>query len=151
MLQLSALDAFMLHMEQPHTPLNGGVVMVYDRASAPGGKFGYPEVLHHFRQRLPLVDALRLTMVNVPGSLDRPYWVEEADVDLEYRIRNTTLPPPGDWRQFCRQVSIAIERPLDMSRPPWELEVIEGLDDGDHFPENSFALILKVHSSDVGR
>jgi hypothetical protein len=40
MLQLSALDAFMLRMEQPHTPLNGGVVMVYDRASAPGhGEF----------------------------------------------------------------------------------------------------------------
>jgi len=145
MLQLSALDAFMLHMEQAHTPLNGGVVMVYDRASAPGGKFGYWEVLHHFRQRLPLVDALRLKMVTVPGSLDRPYWVEEPDVDLEYHIRNITLPPPGDWRRFCRQVSLAIERPLDMSRPPWELEVIDGLDDGDRFPKNSFALIFKVH------
>lgn len=145
MLQLSALDAFMLHIEQPHTPLNGGVVMVYDRSSASDGRFGYWEVLEHFRQRLPLLDALRLKVAKVPGHLDRPYWVEEPNVDLEYHIRSVILPPPGDWRQLCRQVSLAIERPLDMSRPAWELEVVEGLGDDDRFSENCFALILKVH------
>lgn len=145
MLQLSALDTFMLHMQQPHSPLNGGVVLVYDRSGAADGKFGYRDVLEHFRQRLPSVDALRLKLVGVPGSLDRPYWVEEADIDLEYHIRNVTLPPPGDWRQFCRQVSLAIERPLDMSRPPWEIEVVEGLGAIDRFADNSFALILTVH------
>ena len=145
MLQLSALDSFMLRMQRPHTPLNGGVILVYDRSGAPEGKFGYREVLDHFRQRLPLVDALRMTLVGVPGSLDRPYWVEDAEIDLEYHIRNVTLPPPGDWRGFCRQISLAIERPLDTSRPPWEIEVVDGLGAVDRFTDNSFALILKVH------
>jgi diacylglycerol O-acyltransferase len=145
MLQLSALDTFMLHMQQPHTPLNGGVVLVYDRSGAADGAFGYRDVLDHFRRHLPLVDALRMKLLGVPGSLDRPYWVEDADIDLEYHIRNVTLPPPADWRQFCRQVSLAIERPLDMSRPPWEIEVVDGLGGIDRFPKDSFALILKVH------
>ena len=81
MIQLSAQDATFIHLERPDAPWNGGVVMVYDRATAPGA-VTFEDVLEHVRQRLHLVDALRMKVVRVPGNLDRPYWVEDR---LEFR------------------------------------------------------------------
>ena len=43
-------------------------------------------------------------------------------------MRHIALPKPGDWRQFCIQVSRIHARPLDLDRPLWEIYVIEGLD-----------------------
>jgi diacylglycerol O-acyltransferase len=143
-IQLSAQDSTFLAMEKPNTPWNGGVVFVYDRATD-SGPMSFQGVLDHFQQRLHLVDVLRLKLVRVPGNLGRPYWVEDQDLNLEYHMRNIALPPPGDWRQFCLQVSRLIARPLDLTRPPWELYMIEGLDAIERFSKGSFALVLKVH------
>jgi len=145
MIQLSSNDAMMLHMERPQAFMNGGIVLVYDRTTAPGGVFEFQDVRRHIQERLHLMDPFRMKLVKVPGHLDRPYWVEDQDFDLDYHLRNVMLPGPGDWRQFCGEVALAIERPLDMLRPPWELEMIDGLDGIDHFPKGAFALILRVH------
>jgi len=144
MIQLSVQDSAFLAMEKPHTPWNGGVVFVYDGATA-ARTVRFQDVLQHFQERVHLVDVLRLKLARVPGNLTRPYWVEERHLDLEYHMRNIALPPPGDWRQFCLQVARLIARPLDLTRPPWELYMIEGLDAIDRFSKGSFALVLKVH------
>jgi len=146
MIQLSAKDASFLHLDTPSTPWNGGVVFVYDPPAA-SGSVSFQDVFDHFRERLHLVDVLRMKLVKVPGDLDRPYWVEDPDLDLEYHIRRVALPSPGDWRQFCIQISEHLARPLDLTRPPWELHVVEGLDNVESFSKGSFALILKVHHS----
>jgi WS/DGAT/MGAT family acyltransferase len=134
-----------LHIEQPTAPANGGVVLIYDRTTAPGGTLTFDDVYDHFADRIHLLDALRQRLHRVPGDLDRPYWVEDPDFDLEYHIRNIALPPPGDWRQLCLQVARLAARPLDLSRPVWELYMIDGLDAIDQLPNGSFALVLKVH------
>lgn len=59
---------------------------------------------------------LRLKLMRTPGNVARPFWVEDPNLDLEYHMRNIALPPPGDWRQFCMQVSRLIARPLDLNR-----------------------------------
>jgi diacylglycerol O-acyltransferase / wax synthase len=145
MIQLSVVDSAFVHLEKI-SPWNGGMVMVYDRATAPGD-VRFQDVLEHFRQRLHLIDALRLKLLRVPGDLDRPYWVEDPDIDLEYHMSHLALPAPGDWREFCLLVSRLIARPLDMTRPLWELYMIDGLDAVEHFPKDSFAVVLKAHHS----
>jgi WS/DGAT/MGAT family acyltransferase len=144
MIPLSVQDSTFLALEKPNMPWNGGVIFVYDRTND-SGKMTFQDVFEHFQARLHLVDALRLKVVRVPGNLSRPYWVEDPDLDLEYHMRNIALPPPGDWRQFCLQISRLIARPLDLTRPPWELYMIEGLDAIERFSRGSFALVLKVH------
>jgi WS/DGAT/MGAT family acyltransferase len=139
------MDTLFLHMEQPHAPAQGGVAMLYDRSTAPGGELDFQDVVDHFEDRLHLMDALRMKLVRVPGNLDRPWWVEDPDFDIEFHMRNLALPPPGDWRQFCEQVSRLVARPLDLSRPVWELYMIDGLDRLERVPKGSFALILKIH------
>ena len=85
----------------------------------------------------------------VPFDLDRPWWVRDGSFDLEYHIREIALAPAGDWRQLCTQVARIHARPLDLSRPPWELYIITGLDGVEHVPEGSFVGFLRVHHAAI--
>ncbi len=70
-----------------------------------------------------------------------PAWVEDDNIDLEYHVRHAALPWPGGERELGELVGRLQSTPLDLSRPPWECTVIEGLDD------NRFALFVKIHHS----
>ena len=70
-----------------------------------------------------------------------PVWVEDEDIDLEYHVRHAALPWPGGERELGELVGRLQSQPLDLSRPPWECTVIEGLEG------NRFALFIKMHHS----
>ena len=53
------------------------------------------------------------------------------------------MPPPGDDRQLAETVARIFARPLDRSRPLWELYLIHGLADG------RVAMLTKMHHSMV--
>lgn len=79
----------------------------------------------------------------MPFGLDLPYWVEDPDFDLDFHIRESAVPPPGDDARVAETVARIFARPLDRSRPLWELYVIHGLADG------RVALLTKIHHSVV--
>ena len=66
-------------------------------------------------------------------------WVEDEAFDVEYHIRRSALPSPGDERELGILVSRLHSNSLDFHRPPWEVHFIEGLEGG------RFALYFKVH------
>ena len=70
-----------------------------------------------------------------------PVWVEDDDIDLEYHVRHAALPWPGGERELGELVGRLQSTPLDLSRPPWECTIIEGLED------DRFALFIKMHHS----
>jgi WS/DGAT/MGAT family acyltransferase len=70
-----------------------------------------------------------------------PAWIEDKDIDLEYHVRHAALPWPGGERELGELVGRLQSQPLDLSRPPWECTIIEGLED------NRFALFIKMHHS----
>ena len=122
---------------------------IYDQSSAPGGKVTFKGILDHVERRLHVSRTFRQRLVEVPLGLDHPYWIEDPDFDLEYHVRHIALPRPGDWRQFCIQVARLHSRPLDRSRPLWEMYVIEGLDDVAGLPAGSFAIMTKIHHAAI--
>jgi WS/DGAT/MGAT family acyltransferase len=138
-----------VYSEQPHAPTHITSISIYDPSSAPGGAVSFADVLDHLAPRLHLARAFRQRIVRVPGDLDHPYWIEDADFDLEYHVRQIALPRPGDWRQFCVQAARLHARPLDLTKPLWELYVIEGLDDVEGVPDGCFGFVLKVHHAAV--
>ena len=81
----------------------------------------------------------------MPLELDYPYWIDDEHFDIEYHIRHGRLPHPADWRQLCIHIARFHSRPLDMQRPPWEMYVIEGLDNVEGIPKGSYALVTKLH------
>ena len=58
-------------------------------------------------------------------------WVEDEAFDIDYHVRRSALPSPGDERQLGIVVSRLHSHQLDFSRPPWEVHLIEGLEGGD--------------------
>lgn len=70
-----------------------------------------------------------------------PAWVEDDDIDLEYHVRHAALPWPGGERELGELIGRLQSTPLDLTRPPWECTIIEGLSD------DRFALFVKMHHS----
>lgn len=70
-----------------------------------------------------------------------PLWIEDDDVDLEYHVRHSALPWPGGERELGELVGRLQSTPLDLTRPPWECTIIEGLQG------ERFALFIKMHHS----
>jgi diacylglycerol O-acyltransferase / wax synthase len=68
-------------------------------------------------------------------------WVLDEDLDIDYHVRRSALPAPGDERELGVLISRLHSHPLDLTRPPWEMHLIEGLE-GDRF-----AMYIKVHHS----
>jgi WS/DGAT/MGAT family acyltransferase len=145
MKQLSGLDNVFLQLERGNQHMHVAGLCIYDPSSAPEGKVRFKDVLRFFEARLHVSPIFRRRLVRVPMSADRPYWVEDADIDVEFHVRHIALPLPGDWRQLCIQVARIHSRPLDRSKPLWEAYVIEGLHNVPGVPEGSFALYTKVH------
>jgi diacylglycerol O-acyltransferase / wax synthase len=94
-------------------------------------------------QRLPLVPVLRRKLLTVPFGLDQPYWVDDPDFDIEYHIREIALPRPGSEAQLTEQVSRLHARPLDRSRPLWEIYLITGL------AKRRAAVYTKIHHAAI--
>lgn len=149
MQQLSAMDASFVYMETPNTPMHIGSLAIYDPSTAPGGLVRYKDILAHIEARLHTARSFRQRLVQVPGNLDHPYWIEDPDFDLEYHVRHIALPAPGDWRQLCILSARIHARPVDMSKPLWEFTIIEGLDNIPGLPKGSFALLSKVHHAAI--
>lgn len=147
MQQLSGSDAMFLHIELDGFPMHIGGVAIYDQTDAPGGKVRFKDILQNIERRLHRSPIFRRKLATVPMSLDQPYWIDDEHFDLEFHVRHIALPKPGDWRQLCIQVARLHSRPLDLSRPLWEIYVIEGLSNVEGAPKGSFALFIKVHHS----
>jgi diacylglycerol O-acyltransferase len=127
--QLSGLDAAFLALETATSTGHVGGVCVLDPSDAPN-PLDLALLTELFAQRLDLVPVLRQKLLEVPLGLDQPYWVDDPDFDLEYHIRELALPQPGSDAQLGEQIARLHARPLDRSRPLWEIYLITGLTGG---------------------
>ncbi len=143
--QFNPVDAALLYLERPNTPFHVGMLTVYDPSTCPKKRPGFHDIVEAVRKCLPGAPSFRRKIVRVPMDLDYPYWIEDEHFDLEFHMRHLSLPRPGNWQQFRTQVSRLISAPLDLSRAPWEMWVIEGLDAIEGFPPGCFAILLKIH------
>ncbi len=138
MQQLTGLDTSFLNLETPTTYGHVSGLAIFDPSSAPVPAT-FEDVKRLIEERIHLLPPYRRRLVEVPFGLDHPYWIEDPDFDLDFHVRHMGLPPPGDSRQLAEQVSRIVARPLDRSRPLWELYVIEGLEGG------HVAQLTKIH------
>lgn len=143
MRQLTSLDAQFLALESARQTGHVAGVAILDPSTAPGGTLCAADVQEVIGARLPLLPPLRWRLAEVPLGLDHPYWIDDADFDLEYHVREIALPSPGDDDQLGDQVARICARPLDRSRPLWEIYVIHGLADG------HVAMLSKIHHAVV--
>jgi len=140
--QLSGLDAAFLALESRTVTGHIGSVCIVDPSTAPE-----PLTLERFTRvvesRLPLVPPMRRRLVEVPLGIDQPYWIEDPDFDIEFHVRELALPAPGSDQQLAEQAARLHARPLDRTRPLWEIYLIFGLQGG------RVAIYSKVHHAAI--
>jgi diacylglycerol O-acyltransferase / wax synthase len=142
MQQLTGLDASFLALETANTTGHVGGVSVLDPSGAPK-PLTLARLTDVIAERIPLVPVLRRKLLNVPLGLDQPYWIDDPDFDIEYHVREIALPRPGSDAQLNEQVSRLHARPLDRSRPLWEIYLITGL------ARRRAAVYTKIHHAAI--
>ena len=143
MRQLTSLDAQFLAMESSRTHGHVSGLAIYDPSTAPGGTLRREDVCRLISSRLHMLPPFRWKLAEVPFGVDHPYWVEDPEFDLDFHIRESAIPPPGDDRALANTVARIAERPLDRAHPLWTMYVIHGL------PEGRVAVLTKVHHAAV--
>jgi WS/DGAT/MGAT family acyltransferase len=136
--RLSALDASFYSREDSSTPMHVGSLAIIRK---PRGGFTYEELLALVESRLPQVPRYRQKVKEIGFGLARPVWLDDVDFDVTYHIRRSALPSPGSDGQLQDLVARLTSRPLDRSRPLWEMYLVEGLS------KNRLAIYTKTHQA----
>ncbi len=85
------------------------------------------------------IPRLHQRVVPAFGRLAPPTWEDDSTFDLDYHLRWTALPGPGDERELLALATRIHQQPFERGRPLWEFVVIEGLADG------RAAMVQKLH------
>ena len=132
--RLSSTDASFLNQESDRAHMHIGAVLVFE-----GPPPSYDEFIEHIEARLHLVPRFRQKLAFPPLQSGRPVWVDDPRLNLEYHVRHSSLPAPGDDRQLRQLTGRVFSQQLDRSKPLWEMWLVQGLSD------NRFAIITKTH------
>jgi len=132
--RLSAIDASFLAGEKESSHMHVGAVMIFE-----GPPPGREDTLEHIASRLHMVPRYRQKLAVPRFEMGRPLWVDDPSFNLEYHVRHTALPSPGDLEQLRRLTARIFSQRLDRSKPLWECWFVQGLED------DRFAIISKTH------
>ena len=59
-----------------------------------------------------------------------PRWVIDPDFNLDFHVRRVRVAEPGTLREVLDLAEVALQSPLDISRPLWTATLVEGLAGG---------------------
>src|SRR6202045_3930689 len=136
--RLSTSDTSFYQLENTATPLYVGSLSILRQ---PRAGLSYETLLATVEQRLPKVPRYRQKVREVTMRLARPVWIDDRDFDITYPARRSALPSPGSDEQLHELIGRLAARPLDKSRPLWEMYLVEGL------AKNRLALYTKSHQA----
>ncbi|ETW25678.1 WS/DGAT/MGAT family O-acyltransferase [Mycobacterium gastri] len=136
--RLSTTDASFYRLENTATPMYVGSLMILRR---PRAGLSYETLLATVEQRLPQIPRYRQRIREVKIGMARPVWMDDPEFDITYHVRRSALPSPGSDEQLHELIARLAARPLDKSRPLWEMYLVEGLE------KNRIALYTKSHQA----
>jgi len=136
--RLSPSDASFFRLENTATPMYVGSLSILRR---PRAGLSYETLLATVERRLPQIPRYRQKVREFRIGMARPVWMDDGDFDITYHVRRSALPSPGSDEQLHELVSRLAARPLDKSRPLWEMYLVEGLS------KNRVALYTKSHQA----
>jgi WS/DGAT/MGAT family acyltransferase len=137
MQKLAFQDSAFLRLESPQRPFHVAGLMIFKLPQdAPRG---YLRKLVRHCGRLNELWPIFNRKLNDPENLGNAGWITAQDYDPTRHVSHYALPAPGRMEDLLQLITAAHEKPLDRSRPLWEIHLIEGLSG------NRFAIYCKVH------
>src|SRR6202035_684284 len=147
--RLSPADASFYRLENSTTPMYVGSLSILRR---PRAGLRYEWLLATIEQRLPQIPRYRQKVREVRIGTARPVWLDDNDFDITYHVRRSALPSPGSDEQLHELIARLASRPLDRSRPLWEMYLVEGLAKNRPplYPKSHQALVNGMTAVEVG-
>ena len=133
---MNPIDVSFLHIEDSDraASLHIGSVGIFEGPPPPQA-----DITAMVDARLDHVPRYRQRVVTVPFGLGRPVWIDDDAFELDYHLRRTALPVPGDEDTLRRLTGRIMSQRLDRTKPLWEIWIVEGLTD------DRWAMVSKVH------
>ena len=123
--RLSGLDASFLYLETPEQLMHVCGVILLDPSTMPDG-YSFDSLQAGIDENVRDVPEFTRKLRRVPLDLDHPIWVQDKHFDIERHVQRLALPSPGGYKELTKMCGRLAGRPLDRSRPLWEMWVIEG-------------------------
>jgi WS/DGAT/MGAT family acyltransferase len=139
--RLGGNDANFLYLETPSVHMHIGFTAVFERPADEA--FTLADLRALVTSRLARLPVLRRRLREVPFGLHHPVWIDDSRFDVDFHVRRLSAADPGGRGELGQVVADLLSRPLDRSRPLWELHLVDGLAD------DRFALVTKVHHAAV--
>ncbi|MDF0531374.1 wax ester/triacylglycerol synthase family O-acyltransferase [Tsukamurella sp. 8F] len=133
-------DSMFLIAESREHPMHVGGLQLFRPPDGAGPDF-VREMVERLRSQTEVSERFGRRPADPVGIVGNTWWSRVESIDTEYHVRHSALPRPGRIRELFQQVSLWHETLLDRHRPMWEVQVVEGLDDG------RFAVFSKCHHS----
>ena len=140
--RLSGLDASFLYLESNQQLMHVCGLILLDASTVPGG-YSFEGMKAELARRVRPIPMFHRKLKLVPGRIDHPVWIEDADFDIDVHVHRAALPAPGGEAELSELCGHIAGIPLDRSRPLWEMWIIEGLDSG------QVAVFSKMHHASV--
>ncbi len=135
MSRLGLIDSIFLWVESQAVPAHVAGLQIYQLPRGKGSAWlaKLMSSLREYPPGTPFNQRLK------QGSGLRPELVEDKDFDIDYHLRHTVLPSPGNEEQLRNVVARLHTHLIDRDRPLWEFHLIEGLEG------RRFAFYIKIH------
>jgi WS/DGAT/MGAT family acyltransferase len=139
---LDARERLAFDVEDAHVSLHSATACVLEAGplAREEGGVDIDRIRAFVESRLYRVPLCRKRLARVPLA-GEPVWVDDESFNLQYHVRHTHLPVPGDERLLKRLCGRLASQRLDSERPLWELWVVEGLEG------ERCAIVAKAHAS----
>ena len=138
--RLTALDNSFLVLERPDAYMHVASTQTFHAGplKRPDGGIDADAIKNLIAASLHHIPRYRQKLAWTP-LYGNPVWIDDDRFNIDFHVRHTSLPRPGDERQLKRLSARVMQQHLDRRRPLWEMWIVEGLDD------DRLALISKVH------
>jgi hypothetical protein len=125
---ISPTDAVFLIGESREHPMHVGSLQLFEPPEGAGPDF----VRDAYNAMLTCTDVQPLYRKRPAffGGITNVAWSFDKEVELDYHLRRSALPQPGQVRDLLELVSRLHGTLLDRHRPLWEAHLVEGLHDG---------------------
>ncbi len=129
---LSSVDAAWLRMEDPTNLMMVTGLMTFD------GPVSERDLRKILEERLLAFPRFRQRVHEAPFRIGTPTWRDDPHFDIQSHIHRVALPAPGDRAALEELVGDLMSTPLDMTKPLWQVHLIEGVGKGS-------ALLSRIH------
>jgi diacylglycerol O-acyltransferase len=137
--RLSSLDLSFLCLEGANTPMHLGAVLIFAARATANDHGPADRLAAVLRRRVAAVPRLRRRLTASAFPPAAAAWVEDSSFDPSDHVYTSTLTAPGGASELLSWAADLLARPLDRSRPLWEMHVADGLADG------RIAVLVKIH------